>query len=215
MSDPLQPAPEFVVSDLDTLRVLADPLRIQIIERLTPAARTVKQIAADLGLPPTKLYYHFKQLEERGLIQVVETRLVSGILEKQYRATARRYHVDKTLFGPASPGGREGLHLMLTTLLNDTRDDIERSVEAGVVDVTTPEDPGRPLQRTLFLARHTVYLTPAEAEGFYRRLRELLDEYTTAAHKLIPTGEGRQAYGLTTLLYPAERPPVAPDDTGE
>lgn len=211
MSDPLQPAPEYLVSDLETLRVLADPLRIQIIERLTPAPRTVKQVAAELGLPPTKLYYHIKQLEERGLIQVVETRLVSGILEKQYRATARRYHVDKTLFAPASPGGREGLHLMLTSLLDDTRDDIERSVEAGVVDVTTPEDASRPLQRTLFLARHTVYLTPAEAEAFYRRLRDLLDEYTTAEHKLAEADEGRQAYGLTALLYPSERSPAVPD----
>lgn len=61
---------------------------------------TVKQIAAKLNIPPTKLYYHFKQLEEHGLIRVVDTRLVSGIVEKLYQARAYSYRVDKGLLSP-------------------------------------------------------------------------------------------------------------------
>src|SRR5512145_3269846 len=108
-----KPITEYTVNDLETLKVLADPLRIHIIELVTHEPRTVKQVAADLTLPPTKLYYHFKLLEERGLIQVVDTRIVSGIVEKQYQATALSYHVNKTLLSPTSPSGIEGLNVML------------------------------------------------------------------------------------------------------
>ncbi len=39
-----KPEAEFVVSDPDTLKVLADPLRLQIIELMTAAPRTVKWV---------------------------------------------------------------------------------------------------------------------------------------------------------------------------
>jgi hypothetical protein len=47
---------------------------------------TVKELAAELEEPQTKLYRHVKQLEAVGLIQVVASRMVSGITEQRYQA---------------------------------------------------------------------------------------------------------------------------------
>jgi DNA-binding transcriptional ArsR family regulator len=77
-----------VLSDVVTLKAVADPLRIQILMELSPGPKTVKEIAADMDVPPTRLYYHFKILERAGLIRVAGRRMVSGIEERSYEATA-------------------------------------------------------------------------------------------------------------------------------
>ena len=206
-TEPPHPKPdaEFIVNDLETLKVLADPLRLQIIELMTPAARTVKQLAADLNLPPTKLYYHIKQLEERSLIRVVDTRIVSGILEKQYQSAALSYRVNKALFSLTSQAGKEGLNVMLTGLFEDTKEDIQNSVEAGVIDVSAQEEDEKALYRSLVISRSTLYMTPEQAEEFYKRLRSLVREYLRDEDHLLPSSTDEQAYGLMLALYPCIR----------
>src|SRR5215204_4411779 len=93
-SIPFVPAPEFVVSDLETLKVVSDPLRIQLLELLVRGPRTVKQLASEMGTTSTKLYYHMSLLEERGIVRVISTRVVSGIIEKQYAITAYSFRPD-------------------------------------------------------------------------------------------------------------------------
>jgi DNA-binding transcriptional ArsR family regulator len=206
-NEPPHPKPdaEFIVNDLETLKVLADPLRLQIIELMTPAARTVKQLAADLNLPPTKLYYHIKQLEERTLIRVVDTRIVSGILEKQYQAAALSYRVNKALFSLTSQAGKEGLNVMLNGLFEDTKEDIQNSVEAEVIDVSAQDDDEKALYRSLLISRNTLYMTPDEAEEFYKRLRSLVREYLRDEDHLGPSSADEQSYGLMIALYPCIR----------
>ncbi|MGB7093974.1 MAG: winged helix-turn-helix domain-containing protein, partial [Anaerolineales bacterium] len=64
-----KPAPVMMVKDLETLKILADPLRNQILEILAPEKLTINQMAEKLGLAPSKLYYHINLLEKYGLIQ--------------------------------------------------------------------------------------------------------------------------------------------------
>jgi DNA-binding transcriptional ArsR family regulator len=80
------------VTDAETLKALADPLRLSILAALMrgasvrPRVMSVKELAAELGEPQTKLYRHVKLLEAAGLIRVAASRLVSGILEQRYQA---------------------------------------------------------------------------------------------------------------------------------
>ncbi|MBA3870205.1 MAG: helix-turn-helix transcriptional regulator [Anaerolineae bacterium] len=197
---PYKPEPEFTINDLETLKVLADPLRLQIVELCTQAPRTVKQVASVLNLPPTKLYYHIKQLEERSLIKVVDTRIVSGIVEKQYQASAFNYRVDRELFSLTSQAGKEGLNVMLTGLFDDTREDIQNSAEADVLDVSPDDDDDKPLNRSLLISRNTLNLPPEAAEAFYQRLKTLVREYSEMT---VPESSEQQPYGLLIALYPS------------
>lgn len=80
-----------VIKDAGTLKALADPTRLQILMELTDGAKTVKDVARALGLNATRLYYHFKILEKAELIRVTRRRMVSGIEERTYAATAQSW----------------------------------------------------------------------------------------------------------------------------
>ena len=59
-------------------RVLADPLRIRLLDALWLGPQSAKELAEPAGVPVDRLYYHLKQLERAGLIEVVEYRELSG-----------------------------------------------------------------------------------------------------------------------------------------
>jgi DNA-binding transcriptional ArsR family regulator len=89
------------VTNVQTLKALADPIRLRLLSALMDDSggelpvRTVKELATALGEPQTKLYRHMKQLEAVGLIRVVSSRLVSGIVEQRYQACQQ-----DLMFGP-------------------------------------------------------------------------------------------------------------------
>jgi len=98
------------VEDVETLKALAEPTRLAILSALLkppwPRVMSVKELAAELDMAPTRLYRHIRQLEEAKLIKVAETRMVSGILEQRYQASERdvrlgpdflRSHPDESL----------------------------------------------------------------------------------------------------------------------
>ena len=62
-----------VVQDAETLKALADPARLAILElMMRDCARTwtAKDLAASVGMPLQKIYYHLNLLEQRGLLHV-------------------------------------------------------------------------------------------------------------------------------------------------
>jgi DNA-binding transcriptional ArsR family regulator len=94
MEKPEAPAPVPVrsIDNVDALKALADPTRLAILQALMKSRHdlpvmSVKELAAELGEPQTKLYRHVRQLEAAGLIKVASSRMVSGILEQRYQAS--------------------------------------------------------------------------------------------------------------------------------
>lgn len=200
-SKPKRPS-ELVVSDLDTLKVLSDPLRLKILQLFAEGhqtPRTVKAIAAMLDLPPTKLYYHINLLEKHGLIRVAETNVVSGIIEKSYEPAAEniRVEVDHKLLAPDTSVGDENLNALLSSVLDHTKDEIRASVRSGIIKLGKTVAPTEKLS----LSRSLTYLTPAQAKRFHQRLNKLLDEFSTAGDK--PRAKG-QGYALVLALYPIQ-----------
>jgi DNA-binding transcriptional ArsR family regulator len=66
-------------------RALADPLRIRLLDALWVGPRSARELADRLDLPADRLYYHLKQLQRAGLIEVVEYReLAGGKVERVY-----------------------------------------------------------------------------------------------------------------------------------
>lgn len=133
---PYTPAAELVIADLETLKVLADPLRLSILEYLMRSS-TVKRIAEKINKPATKLYYHFNLLEKHGLIVLVDTRIVSGIIEKHYQAAARVYRVAKDLLAPGSTEFDEGLELTLNGLFASTKQEILDNIHDATINMAS------------------------------------------------------------------------------
>src|SRR5437762_6605018 len=82
-----------VITDLQQIKALADPLRQQILGAFVSEPRTTKQVAGLLGQPPTKLYHHVDLLERVGLIELVATKPKRGTTEKYFQAIAHRFAV--------------------------------------------------------------------------------------------------------------------------
>jgi DNA-binding transcriptional ArsR family regulator len=201
--DTAEPDDFFIVSRLETLRVISDPFRVQIVDLLRKQPRTVKDLAGTLEVAPTKLYYHVNLLEEHQLIRVVATRVVSGILEKQYRATAYRLSVDRSLHDGPVASGDEALEGILSAVLDETRRGIRGSVAAGLVDPSkTALDEGG-----LILCRHLLRVSPARAAEFYARFSALAKEYGEPP-AAATDGEAR-VFELSVALYPVDRPDLA------
>jgi DNA-binding transcriptional ArsR family regulator len=82
-----------VPANIEVIKALADPIRLNVLYVLTRKQGTtlpimsVKELAAALGEPQTKLYRHVKHLESAGLIRAVASRVVSGIVEQRYQAS--------------------------------------------------------------------------------------------------------------------------------
>jgi DNA-binding transcriptional ArsR family regulator len=202
----------FMISDLETLKVVSDPLRLNIVNLLRGEPSTAKELAKALHLSQTKLYYHIGLLEQHGLIRVVGTRLVSGILEKQYQATAYKLSVDRRLFSPAptSLAGYEGLEVFLSAVLDYTHSDMMRSVRSGLAEFSDDAPP----ERRLNVGRRWFWLTPEEARTYLERL-EALDEEFQRLHGDEPA-EGALLYEFLMGFYPTHEraPDASPGDDG-
>ncbi len=87
----------FVIDTSERLRAVSDPLRIQILFYLIENEYTGTQLADILGLSPSKVHYHLRELEQHGLIQVVRTEEKNGIVQKFFRDVALNYVVSDVL----------------------------------------------------------------------------------------------------------------------
>lgn len=193
--DHFEPAPEILISDLSTLKVYFDPMRIRIIHLLATQPRSVTEIAELLGVPFTRLYYHIHLLETHGLIRLVETRSLSGAAEeKYYRVAARTFVIDRALLTPGAPNRADMLDLILDSALGQTIEDIRRSVALNVIDLEAiSPDPD-----ALLCRRGVFRLTREHAQ----RLHELLLEAMRQAQDWT-SDEEAQVYGFAIALYPS------------
>jgi DNA-binding transcriptional ArsR family regulator len=192
-----EPDQEFRITSLETLKVLTDPLRLRIVEELIDGPRTVKQLAKTLEMKPTKLYYHINLLEEHGLIRVVSTRVVSGIIEKLYHVRAFSYPMDRSLMGMAEAAEDEGLPAVLASVLEHTGQEIKRSIKAGLINFHEQ----LPEKRTFMMLRSFGLHSKDDIHEFITRFEALLEEFNERGSE-DREGEEYRVYGMTLALYP-------------
>ncbi len=207
MVSELQPKTDFIPADvltieeLDTLKVLADPLRLRIRE-LMQKPTTVKIVAEKLDIPPTKLYYHINLLEKHGLIVLVDTRIVSGIIEKHYQIAAKTVKVAKHLLSTGEDPKGEGLNLAIGTLLDTTREELLESARANMVEW---DDEGE-RHKGLSLHMGTLNLTQNQAADFYNELESLFNRYhdlSMSQHE--NEVDNLNSYHALYLLFPKKK----------
>lgn len=190
-------AAEKRITSLEMHKALVHPLRISILEQLVHEACTATQLADKLEIQLTKLYYHLNLLEKNEIIEVVQTRLVFGILEKTYRATARNYVLDRQIIFQEmeESGVHEWMEENLQSLWDTTRTDIKGGVLANNIDLSDQQS-----DRRLLLVRFNSRMLPERAIEFYERLEALCAEFE-AFHDDENHPEST-AYTLTVACFP-------------
>jgi DNA-binding transcriptional ArsR family regulator len=96
----------FKIKDLEQIKLLSDPLKLQLLQAFAEKPLTTKQVASDLGESVTKLYRHVDALHDAGLLEIAGEQQKRGTVERTFRAVARRFEADHSLF--ADQGDAEG-----------------------------------------------------------------------------------------------------------
>lgn len=193
-----KPAPVMMVEDLETLKILADPMRNQILEILAPEKLTINQMAKKLGLSPSKLYYHINLLEKYGLIQEVDSIVKANIIEKVYWISAYECKMDDSLCNFSTPEGQESTMTAMVTPIDSTREDMMRSLEAraSALNQGAEEHP-----REVVIFRELRKMDDQEADAFAERIKEVLEEFESFEGD----GESEDIHvrALTVAFYPS------------
>src|SRR5512146_1209985 len=122
------PPPELVITDPEQLKALGDALRLQLLEIMGRRMRhgwSDRELAEATGSSQTRLYHHVNLLEERGLLRVAATQVVSGIVERRYQPAARTFRLDKSLVSGAD--GAAAVGSLLDVTVKETRRQIMTS----------------------------------------------------------------------------------------
>jgi DNA-binding transcriptional ArsR family regulator len=159
-------AEEIVVRDVETMKVVSDGLRLQILQAMQQPIN-VKTIAEMLAMPASKLYYHVNLLEKHKLIQVVAVNIESGIVEKMYQVTARRINIQN----PILMG--EGLEMetavsLWANLLDETKEDFLQAYHLRDEQEEPPRYP--------FATKKALRLTNEQLTEFHAQLDALIQE---------------------------------------
>ena len=193
-----KPTPILFVEDLETLKVLADPFRNQILEVLASAPLTVNQIAEKLGLPASKLYYHVNLLEAHGLIQVVDTTVKANLIEKRYWITAYKCKLADDLCSFATPEGQESVTTSMVAPVETTREDIVRSLQARAYAL---EHGAEAHPRDVLVQRELCDISDDQSAVLIAQLKEIMDEFKACAGQ--SGGQDVQTHALTIAFYPS------------
>jgi DNA-binding transcriptional ArsR family regulator len=191
-------APVFLVDNLETLKVMTDPTRIEILHILASEPQTINQVAEKLGLTNSRLYYHFKQLEDHGLISVVNTRMVNNIVEKFYWSTAEDFDIDTTLLDFSSDSGKENIERLVSSSLETTRMDMLRTLQARREKLNKG---AASVPREMVITNIKKRLKDETFEVFINRLKELLEEFSKLPEE-VSEGEDINQFSLAVYAYP-------------
>lgn len=188
-------AEEFTLTTLEQVKVLADPLRVRILESFSIDERTTKQVAESLGEKPTRLYHHVDALERVGLIRLTRTRQNRGTIEKYFKAVARRFRADPGLFhADADEEKADTLSDVVTTMMDNTTDDLRRLIHAGH-DIGSGEE--------AVLSYTEIRGTEKDIDEIREKLMAFLKELESECCDGEPPDDARR-YRLTLAYFPLD-----------
>jgi DNA-binding transcriptional ArsR family regulator len=122
-----------VLTRLEQLRALSDPLRFKMLEALIGAEHSATSLAAALEVPTTRLYHHLELLLEAGLVEVAREVKRRGGEERVFRAAARQLTLSADLLklNPDPLQSKESLVALARSVLGAGLDELIAGIEGN------------------------------------------------------------------------------------
>lgn len=86
-----------ILKDLECIKAIADPRRLDILKAFNDLPLSAKQLSQMLDEPHAKINYHIKTLYKVGILELVEEKVKSGIVEKYYYPKSRNIVIDNNV----------------------------------------------------------------------------------------------------------------------
>lgn len=171
-------ADRLVLTRAAQVRALAHPLRTTILGLLTERAASVAELAEATGRAKGTVAHHVAVLHDAGLVQVVRTRRVRAVEERFYGRAARTVTI--------AVDGHD--------LPTDQNDFAVAAAESVAADE----------QRRLWSFIRHARLDEADAQEFWTRIRDLVEEFDRLPRS------GDTTFGLAVGIYPIPGYPQLP-----
>jgi len=164
----------------DRLKVFTHPYRMKLIHVLREMNRpaTATEVARVLGDGPGKVHYHMRLLEQTGIVTLVRTETVNGIIARFYEPGARHYRVKGASLGSEGDASlRDEVARLITLRFKDgLRAFLERTT-------STTRRPAANEEAGSFLYDLTLHCSDDD----WLHLRTVLDEFA-ARYREAATG---------------------------
>lgn len=177
-----------VLSGKRELDIYMNPQRQNLIRQMqiTGVPMTPKQISDQLGISPSSVQHHLRQLVELGLVVLDHTESIHGITASFYRVLPKTVQI-----GSLADDGLNHLRTaLLQTNLSSVFSGFLAHCEQHAGETPAPEQFGD-------ILTGISHLTPAEAAKLYGMIRAFL-----AAHEQSAPGSCAWEYAL--IAYPVQ-----------
>ena len=176
------------ISELQQVRLLSDPLKLRLLQAFAENAGTTKQVAAQLGESVTKLYRHVDALHDAGLLEIVSERQKRGAIERTFRAVAKRFEADHSLFGEDT--GEEG-----TSVAREILRSAETEILKAIATLDSEKD------RDAILMRLRIKASPERIEALHQSLAEWCESVQEDEDC---AEDDTEEYGALIAYYPVD-----------
>lgn len=173
---------------LAQVELVIHPIRLRILQTLSPGPLTTQEIARRLpDVPKSSIYRHLRLLLEGSVVALAETRLVNGIEEKVYRLQSAT-----DLSGDDFAAGTNEDHFRyFTTYLISLLHGFAAYLEATPQADLTADYVG--FREVIF------YASPVELDQFQTVLRQQLQPLLQNE-----PATGRRKHKLSTIAFPVK-----------
>lgn len=84
-----------ILDSLDPIHTLSNPHRQKILQMLMSKPMTISQLGRELDEFPAGIRHHVLQLENAGLVVLIDVKVSAGYIEKYYQASAQSFLLQK------------------------------------------------------------------------------------------------------------------------
>lgn len=189
---------EIRVLTREQLRVLANPLRQRILNRLCRRETSTAELRRDLGDAPSNLYHHVHKLVDAGLIELVRSEPRRGAVERFYRAVAPGFTVPPELLVVGAEGAQPEIVATVRGMLEEALAALAGSLRRGLSGAEPPAE--APIVNACELRTGR-----ARIDELRRRFEALCEEIADEPD----AGENAPRYASLVLFFP-----VAPGAAG-
>ena len=174
----------FKIKTLEQVRLMSDPLKLQLLQAFAEDPKTTKQVATELGESITKLYRHVDALHDAGLLEIVSEKQKRGTVERTFRAVAQRFEADHSLF--ADDDGEDG-QAAVRDMLRAGEEEILHAIASA-----SPSD-----EQNAIMMRLRCKASPQRLAELHRTLNEWIESTQDEGE-----GDDKEEFGALIAFYP-------------
>lgn len=144
------------------LNLLTKYPTIEVLRILTNNELTVREIGKEItDISRSVLYRHIKKMYDQNLIVIAKENIINGLKQKVYTASGTNTLLKKKDINKVT---KEDIELFFNRFIFSVISQFQKNVERNNFNVN--------------FIRHTFYLTPEESKEVYKKLKNVLYEYS-------------------------------------